>query len=147
MSALSLIESYCGQSFQSRQVSERIPLRSNVGRLSHAPIVSIDAVSARSDEWAHASVFGPTEWASISPGDIMLVGDQLVVPGDVLDAHFTEADVTYTVGYADLPEPIRAACEILERHIDASRSAYAHSAQIPHEVVQLITPFCRGGDA
>jgi hypothetical protein len=139
---LAIIESYCGQSFGERQVNERIPLTSNIGRLTHARFIRLDSVKVRAKAWAYSDIFGATEWLDISPHDVIVTnGKEIVVPGGVLDVHFTEADVTYTVGYSEVPEAVRKACEILSLQIDNGKTAYLLSAYITPEIAELLEPY------
>jgi hypothetical protein len=149
--ALAIIEAYCGQSFGLHQVNERIPLKNNVGRLTHDRVVKIDEVRVRCEHWRYANVFGATEWMSIAPNEVLINGNIIVVPGGVLDTHFDEAEVKYTIGYEEPPEPIQRARDLLIREIEngGARSAYSLSAIITPEIAELLAPFnrLRGGGA
>lgn len=141
--ALAIIESYCGQSFTARQVNERIPLKQNIGRLTHEPVVRIDAIQARSSVWEYASVFGTTEWIDIPLHDAYLTDKNvMVISGGFLDVHYTEADVSYTVGFEKLPVPIQSALDKLIRLLGSgAKSSYSMAAFITPEIVELLAPY------
>lgn len=143
--AMAIIEAYCGQSFALRQVSERISLKHNIGRLTHMSVVAIEAVKVRANDWAFASVFGSTEWVDVDADDVLLRDNVLVVPGGIFDARYDEAEVTYTVGYRELPEAVAQARDLLVRHIPGDAPLYAASALITPEIAQLLAPFKQGG--
>lgn len=139
--ALAIIEAYCGQSFGERQVNERIQLTYNIGRLTHAPFVRLDAVRVRCETWQYADTFGATEWAEVPLHDVEITDDKrIVVPGGILYAHYTEADITYTVGYTEVPAAIREACAILSSQ--NVKSTYSLSAYITAEIAELVAPYC-----
>lgn len=141
--ALSIIESYCGQSFGVRTANERIPLKNNIGRLGNEPALGIDSIRVRSENWAFSSVFGASDWVTLDPDDVLLKDNYIAVTGGVLDAHYTEADVTYRYGYAELPANIREAVRILERQLSDlnGKSTYSLSSALTPEVVELLAPY------
>ncbi|WP_407310526.1 hypothetical protein [Desulfosporosinus sp. SB140] len=142
--ALSIIESHCGQSFRTKQVTEQIELARNIGKLNHNPIVRINEVKARATEWAQSDVFGASGWANIHPDSITRIDDQFEVPGGVLNSCWTEAKVTYTVGYEKLPEPIQKACKLLTENLQHKNiNSYKISALLTEEIIDLITPYMR----
>lgn len=140
--ALAIIESYCGKSFGQRQVNERITLRANIGRLTHDRFIRLESVKVRSNAWAYADIFGSSEWVEMPLHDVTITKErEIVVPGGVLDVHFTEADVAYTVGFEEIPESVRQACALLTHSIENGKTAYYLSANITPEIADLLQPY------
>lgn len=143
--ALSILESYCGQSFGVQQVTERIDLRQNIGRLNRGPILQIDTVKARAQEWAQSEIFGASGWVNIHPDSITRINEHIEIPGGILGSGWTEAEATYTIGYKEPPEPIQKACKLLTENLKHEHSiSYRVSALLTEEIIDLITPYMRG---
>ncbi|UJF36533.1 hypothetical protein [Paenibacillus hexagrammi] len=140
--ALRIIENYCGQSFRKSQVNERTTLQHNMGRLTHE-IVEIVAIKARSNSWVYSDVFGSSGWVEIDPSEIPYEGNQIVVYGDYLGTHYSEADVTYTYGHAEIPQPVQTALDLLVRQIQANgtKNAFSSASLITPEIADLLAPY------
>lgn len=145
--ALSVIEAHCGRSFGRRQVCDLTPLIDNHGRLPRGPVLSVDAVSVRAADWQYSNVFGASDWREFAPSEWTIINSTLVVEGGFFDGHYTEANVSYTIGYSELPAAIAQARDLVAQNLTDGASKYAASTLITPEISALLEPFIEGGDA
>lgn len=102
--AEALFERYVGRVIATQLYDERIAIRNHRGRLTHTPIVTIEKVVAQVEQsafvpWSMDDVLDATTVVPNEYGDIL-------VPSSMLGEPYTTAHVTYTAGYATIPDDI-----------------------------------------
>ncbi len=177
--ASALIESHCRRtSLAVQQYEERIrvaPERNNI-RLTYLPLAvvapaSTPIVSARGrycvprrGEWPFddlrldvAWMFGlPDTWTDISAAniDFFTSTGELTLPSNVLGLWFSEIDVVYTAGFADIPDAVKFACaqivrnmqatpalNVKTKHLDRMHLQYFSDTLVDQSVISLLAPF------
>lgn len=142
-SASSLIDSLCRRpSLAVTQYTERIRIAPETGRarLTYLPLCAADGASSplvkvrvrygpsdfgfSSDlGMAVTQVFGLAgTWVDIDVTQCEFVAatGELIIPAQVLGVPYIEAEVTYTAGFAPIPDGVKFACAQLVRNAQAS---------------------------
>jgi hypothetical protein len=142
-SASSLIDSLCRRpSLGVTQFTERIRIAPETGRarLSYLPLCA--AADASSPLVKVRVRYGPSDfgfsadlgmavmqvfglagtWVDVDITQCEFVAStgELVIPAQVLGLPYIEAEVTYTAGFATIPDPVKFACAQLVRNAQAS---------------------------
>ncbi|MDT8068671.1 MAG: hypothetical protein ROO76_10965 [Terriglobia bacterium] len=142
-SASSLIDSLCRRpALGVTQYTERIRIAPQTGRarLSYLPLCAVDGASSplakvrvrygpsdfgfSSDlGMAVMQVFGLAgTWVDVDIAQCEFVAatGELIIPAQVLGVPYIEAEVTYTAGFATIPDGVKFACAQLVRNAQAS---------------------------
>jgi len=142
-SASSLIDSLCRRpSLRVTQYTERIHIAPETrrSRLSYLPLCSTDSASSplvkvrvrygpsdfgfSSDlGMAAMQVFGLAgTWVDvdITQCEFVAATGEIIIPAQVLGVPYIEAEVTYTAGFATIPDGVKFACAQLVRNAQAS---------------------------
>lgn len=176
--ASDLIDAHCRRSgFGIAQYMERFRMgRSGIVRLTFLPLASADGVSSpivqvrgrylrSSRGWAGASelaaeiagVFAnPNTWVVISAAgmDVDATSGEVIVRGGLLSPALGDLEVTYTAGYATVPEAVKQACakltqnalatpalNVSKQRIDRMYLEYFADSLIDADVKRLLAPF------
>lgn len=75
---------------------------------------------------------GPPAWVDLdaSQVDFDAATGELWLPAGIFGANFTEAEITYTAGFAEAPEPVKLACAQVIRNLQAHPAAGIRTAQL-----------------
>ena len=122
--ASALIEGHCRRpSLFATQFVERVRLAANqTARLSYGPLAAgaLTAVRVRYGRNANegfgaeiAQAFGlPGTWSTLDPAtvDVYLAAREISFACNLLGLAYNEAEITYTAGFTDVPDQVKAAC-------------------------------------
>ncbi len=152
--ASSLIDAHCRRStLNPMQYTERLRMveGSQTVRLSHLPLVAVAPASSpfvtiqaryarpRRGEiayplqeevlWAFSL---PGAWTTLDPSTIDFVADtgELIFPLSILGLPYNEAMVTYTAGFATLPDAVKVACAQIVKNAQATPGLNVKTAKI-----------------
>lgn len=153
--ASALINSHCRRAALTvMQYEERLRLTSgrNTIRLSYlplavlppatTPIVSVRGrfATPRRGEWPFSDMsweiavtFGlPGAWSTVNPSeiDVSSATGELTFPINAVGLGFSELDVAYTAGFAELPEAVKFACAQIVRNAQATPALNVRSETI-----------------
>jgi hypothetical protein len=75
---------------------------------------------------------GPPLWVDLDPAQVEYHAPtgELWIPAGIFGVHYTEVELTYTAGYSETPEPVKAACAQLIRNIESHPAAGVRAAQL-----------------
>lgn len=97
--------------------TEQMTLTSSGSHLSFFPIVALTEVKAR---WSRNNdplfgIMGTPEWQDIVIADVEInsMDRYFFLPVSIYNTYYDEAKITYTAGYATIPEDIKIACGII----------------------------------
>lgn len=170
--ASAMIEAYCKRpTLLSASYTEclRVSRHTQRVRLSYGPLVSVDAVKARYarpsrmflDEQPFAlefaEVFGLSgTWTTIDPSmlEISVPLGEFRFPGNVMGLRYAEADVTYTAGFATVPDAVKVACAQIVKNaqvtpglnvrsskMDTLQTQYFSDSLLDAQVKALLRPY------
>jgi hypothetical protein len=147
--ASAMIDAYCRRpTLGSASYTERVrvPAERPSARLSYGPLVSVDAVKARyargreamhgffvSLEDCVASAFAlPGTWVPVDPGtlDIDSSTGEVWLGRSALGFRFSEAEVTYTAGFATVPDAVKVACAQIVRNAQSTPGLNVKSSRM-----------------
>ncbi|MDR3765277.1 MAG: hypothetical protein P4M01_14410 [Acidobacteriota bacterium] len=176
--ASDLIDAHCRRNgFGIGQYMERFRVgRSGVVRLTYLPLASVDGVSPaivlvrgryRRDgrNWSAenelaaevaAAFVTPSTWVALSATalDVDAASGEVIVLGGLLTPALGDLEITYTAGYAAVPEAVKQACAQLTRNamatpalnvrmrrIDRMTMQYFSETLIDADVQRLLAPY------
>jgi hypothetical protein len=152
--ASSLIDSHCRRiSLNPTQYSERMRMveGSQTVRLSHLPLVAaapatspFASIQARYTKprrgqsvyplqeevlWAFSL---PGAWTAVDPATIDFVPDtgELIFPLNILGLPYNEVAVTYTAGFATVPDAVKCACAQIVKNAQATPGLNVKAAKV-----------------
>jgi len=145
MAASTIVDAHCRRATLAvAQYQERLRMAAgrNTVRVSYVPLAVLEPASSaivsargryalpRRGEWPFddlssdvASVFGlPGTWAELDPADIDIYAEtgELTLPLNALGLGFSEVEITYTAGWATLPDAVKQACAQVVRNAQAT---------------------------
>jgi hypothetical protein len=77
---------------------------------------------------------GPPAWVDLDPTQVdynAATGEVWLPPG-IFGVPYTEVELTYTAGYAEVPEAVRLACAQIIRNVESHPAAGVRTAQLDH---------------
>lgn len=130
--ASKLIESYCGRSFGSTQTTQHVVLNKKYsGKLKNCPIVSIDSAMsvARLASGKVSDVVDIDDIEVDSNGYFTYYGQVKGIypgwgaptPSQIFGVRQSYLEITYTYGYAEVPEDIKFACGMVAQNISQAK--------------------------
>jgi hypothetical protein len=174
MTASAMMEAYCRRSsLMSASYTERmrVPLKAQTVRLSYGPLISVDAVKAQYVRPNHSEeMFGelalqsafsaafalPGQWVTVDPTtlDVSLPTGEFRFAWNVMGMRFGQAEVTYTAGFAVVPDAVKVACAQVVRNaqstpglnvksskMDTLQTQYFSDSLIDSQVQALLRPY------
>ena len=99
---------------------------------------------------------GPPAWIDLDPTkvDYNATTGEIWLPSGIFSVPFTEVELTYTAGYAQVPEAAKLACAQIIRNVESHPAANVRAAQLDrleleyfagslldHDVRRLLAPF------
>ena len=138
--ASSLIDGYLGRSFELSKFTDRVQLRRNRGRLSHAPVAEVEKVVS-----VGRSMFGkvkqelPTESIDLDPemDGYFTLDDDGGLAGMIFGTVPDSLLVTYTSGFKEYPKRLKDACGMLACNIRQAKS-FAGAKQLTSMDFQVL---------
>lgn len=158
--ASAVIDQHCHRSIGVNTYTERMSLTSGGSHLTYLPVVSLTSVKARHDMRLdpQVSYLGTqSDWQDIDIATVDLLKDTgifyilqttLSISNFLSSVmgNYTEAEVTYTAGYATVPEAVKQACGQLITNMSMRPNPMAVAEQLPNGLrtsygsASLITP-------
>ncbi len=168
--ASELIDRYCFRTLGVTTYTERIPVNQfNQGHLTYKPIVALTTVQVRYgrkhytyytnpviDLYLLNNYFGPPRFQDVVVADCDFdpLQGYIWLPLGLWSVPYEEANLTYTAGYATVPEAVKCACGLLVaalvqrkgigvvmEQIDDLRSQFKSDSLITPEIEQFLTPY------
>lgn len=174
MTASAMIDAHCrrttlGTASYTERV--RVPLRAQSVRLSYGPLVSVDAVKAQyawpergRECWGELEVMGafaaafslPGLWVTVDPTTLWIdtATAEFRFPWNLMGMRYREAEVTYTAGFAAVPNAVQVACAQIVRNMqttpglnvkstkmDTLATQYFSDSLIDSQVQALLRPY------
>ena len=77
---------------------------------------------------------GPPAWVDLDPTkvDYNAQTGELWLPAGIFGVPFTDVELTYTAGYAEVPEAVKLACAQIIRNIESHPTSVVRGAQLDH---------------
>lgn len=140
-SASALIDAHCRRTTLGiSEYTERLRFTAGASavRVSHLPLAAVEpattpivklraryGVVRRGDELASdvAQAFAlPGAWVDLDPPQVewSAATGEITVIANALGLNFHEVEITYTAGFGDIPEPVKAACAQIVRNAQAT---------------------------
>lgn len=165
VAASAMIDSFCRRtSLAVTQYVERVRLRHGCeAQVSNLPVSAVAGVRAR---MGYATAQSPTaealsafglagQWTAVDASAVSFTEDGVVtVAPHVLGMPYTDAEITYTAGYADVPVPVKVACaqivknaqampalNVKRQALDGMQMEYFQGALLDAEVQRLLQSF------
>lgn len=115
--ASAIIDGYCKRKITVESYTERIPLSDQRGHLSYFPVVVITELKAR-PKYTPIGInfFGPPPFETIDDLtilDVDLNTGSVWCGYSVLGVPYVELEVTYTSGWATIPDNVKVACGMI----------------------------------
>jgi hypothetical protein len=126
--ASSIIDGCCKRKIAVESYTERVPLtESQRGHLSYYPVVELTALKGRPKYYfTGINFFGPPVFEVISDHSILDVDvniGSLWCGYNMFGAPYTELEVTYTSGWAVIPDNVKVACGmIIDQLVNSNNS-------------------------
>lgn len=116
--ASSIIDGYCKRKITVESYTERVPLTElQRGHLSYYPVVAITLLKGRPKYGITGSdFFGPPQFETITDTSILDVDlniGSLWCGNSSFGVPYTELDVTYTSGWATIPDNVKVSCGMI----------------------------------
>jgi len=75
---------------------------------------------------------GPPTWVNLDPAqvDYWASTGEIWLPASIFGVPYSEVEMTYTAGYAEVPEPVKLACAQIIRNIESHPAARVSAAQL-----------------
>lgn len=146
--ASAVINAHCRRPTLSvAQYTERFRLRQGQRelRLTHTPLAAVAPAtsaiiaarvrygSATGDGGDLAAAFGlPGAWSQIDTSQVQSRNEtgEIELPGHILGISYTEAEITYTAGLAQIPEAVKFACAQIVRNAAATPALNVRASQV-----------------
>ena len=165
VAASAMIDAFCRRtSLAVTQYVERMRLRCGCeAQMSYLPVRAVVGVRARMGCAASQSPMGEALsafglaglWTAVDASAVSCTEDGVVsVAPHVLGMPYTDAEITYTAGYADVPVPVKVACaqvvknaqampalNVKRQALDGMQMEYFQGALLDAEVQRLLQPF------
>ncbi len=147
-SASALIDAHCRRpTLAIAEYTERLRLTTNVVRVTFLPLAPLDpatnpivklraryGVRNLEDMFTEvAQAFAlPGAWVDLDPSqaDYRPETGEIMLAANALGLAFSEVEVTYTAGFADVPEPVKAACAQIVRNAQATPALNVRSGAL-----------------
>ena len=145
-SASAMVDAHCRRSsLLATSYTERLRVRQPWGtvQLSYGPATGVTALQARyapvraegyeSALMEYALLFGlPGQWVTVDPTTAVLdtVSGEVQLPRNVLGARFSEAEVTYTAGFAAVPDAVKIAVAQVVRNAQSTPGLNVRSSKL-----------------
>ena len=167
--ASAMIEAFCRRSsLAAASYTERLRVSRPWGtaRLTYGPVTAVTAVQARYSAGSecregalaeYAQVFGlPGQWVTVDPGTVLLdaVTGELRLPPNLMGLRYSEAEVTYTAGWAAVPVAVKVACaqivknaqttpglNVKSSRLDTLQTQYFSDSLMDAQVQAMLRPF------
>ena len=132
---------------------ERLRVGRSWGRmqLSYGPPLQVTAIQARyvmphepaeGNMLAYALTFGlPGQWVTLDPTSVVLdtVSGEVQLPFNLLGMHYSEAEITYTAGWATVPYAVKVACAQIVKNAQATPGANVKSSKMDTLITQYFS--------
>jgi hypothetical protein len=163
--ASSIIDGYCKRSLDVIPYTERVPLTDNQnmnsyqrGHLSYYPVIDVTLIKGRPLYNAlTGNIFGPPSFEQITDLSILDIDKNIgnfICGFNMFGVPYSELEVTYTSGWATIPEAVKAACGMVitqlannanpnvkaKKDFDFSIEYFGNSMISP-EVANLLSPY------
>jgi hypothetical protein len=126
--ASSIIDGYCKRELAVKSYTERVPLTDQQrGHLSYFPVIAITALKGRPRYGLTGSnIFGPPQLEPITDLTILdcdhNIGS-LWCGSSIFGSAYSELEVTYTSGWAMIPDNVKVACGmIIDQLVNSNNS-------------------------
>jgi hypothetical protein len=75
---------------------------------------------------------GPPQWVDLDRAQVEYnaATGEIWLPAGIFGVHYTEVELTYNAGYAQVPENVKLACAQIIRNIESHPAANVHVAQL-----------------
>jgi hypothetical protein len=149
-----LIDEHCHRAVGVTTYTERMNLTSGRSHLTYLPVVALTSARARYDvlntsfyaPYAGGINNGVSNWETIDVDNVDLNAatgvfilpcvtgnvDLAFTSGDLFNTAYNEAELTYTAGYATVPEKVKHACGLLITHMSYRHNPMAVSEKLPN---------------
>ena len=168
IAASAMMEAFCRRSsLTASTYVERLRVRRAAGaiRLSYRPLLSVTGVRARftasglfggADAELAAAFCTPGSWVDVdvSSVDVDTVLGIVTLPCNVLGAQYGEVEVSYTAGFAEVPQAVKVACaqivknaqatpglNVRQSRVDTLQMQYFSDSLIDSQVKALLQPY------
>lgn len=148
--ASNIIDGYCKRKITVESYTERIPLTElQRGHLSYYPVVNITSIKGRPKyDFTGTNMFGPPMFVIITDLTILDVNKDigaLWCGSSIIGIPYTELEVTYTSGWATIPDNVKLACGMLIDQLVSSNNSNVKSkkdfdSSIEYFANSMITP-------
>lgn len=108
--ATGFIDGYLRRSLDEATVSQILPLVDNRVRLPKRPVSAVASVKAIQEDGTVGATLTGWRWDGIATVDLIEGRQQLNLPEWWNDEHDRTVQVTYTHGYATVPDDVKAVC-------------------------------------
>lgn len=167
--ASSMIDAHCRRSsLLSASYTERLRVSQQSGsaQLTYGPVAQITAIQARYAPHREASEgllvqwalsFGtPGQWITLDPSSVVLdtACGEIRLPWNLLGLRYSEVEVSYTAGLAQVPDAIKFACaqvvknaqatpglNVKSSKLDTLQTQYFSDSLMDSQVQALLRPF------
>ena len=152
--ASAMIEAHCRRaSLLLTNYQERLRVGRRWARLqlNYGPAVQITAIQARytmphepgeGNMLEYALTFGlPGQWVTLDPASVVLdtITGEVQLPFNLLGMHYSEAEVTYTAGWATVPYAVKVACAQIVKNAQATPGLNVKSSKVDTLVTQYFS--------
>ncbi len=143
--ASAMVDAYCRRgSLLQTTYTERLRVSRPWGsvQLSYGPPAQVEAVQVRYSRrieqsegmlLEYALMFGlPGQWITVDPSTVTLdvTSGELTLAPNLMGMRYSEAEVTYTAGFATTPEPAKVACAQIVKNAQATPGLNVKSSKM-----------------
>lgn len=142
--ASSMIDAHCRRgSLLNSSYTERVRVsRHGNAQLTYGPVQAITGVQARYSRSGpsgceglaeYAVAFGlPGQWVAVDPNTVVLdaVCGELQLRMSFLGVPYSEVEVSYTAGFATVPDPVKYACAQIVKNAQATPAFNVRSSKL-----------------
>ena len=166
--ASAMIDAHCRRSgLTGASYTETLRVQRPYGtvQLTYGPVMQITGIQVRyaprslqaEGMLANCAVlFGlPGQWVEVDPGTITVeASGEATLPGNLFGVPYTQAKVSYTAGYAAVPDAVKVACaqivknaqatpglNVRSTQLDSIRTQYFSDSLLDEQVKCLLRPF------
>ena len=145
VAASAMMEAHCRRaSLVTASYTERLRVTQPWGtvQLSYGPVTAVTAVQARYRPQAHtgtdglmefALLFGsPGQWVTVDPAMVTVdaVSGELRLPTNIMGLRYSEVEVSYAAGLAEVPDALKVACAQIVKNAQATPGLNVRSSKL-----------------
>jgi hypothetical protein len=163
--ASAIIDGYCKRTIDVTSYTERVPLTDyrevnnyQRGHLSYYPVINVTEIKGRPlYNIISGNIFGPPKFEPITDLSILDIDTNLgsfICGFNMFGVPYTELEVTYTSGWATIPEAVKVACGLIASQLVNNANPnvkskkdydfaieYFGNSMITPEVSDLLSPY------